>query len=219
MDRPDYSDEKILSLKKALQAFQSQRLCSTYQDLIENREYNDIADFFFQKLYGPDDHEFRNTSMRTLHKAMDGRAPRQMFEAVSLVIELHDMSDGLDDRMVALMLENNIGEDIDLRQYQKIYRQMDNYDERVEQIELGIKATRIFFDLSRKWMVRLSLKTVRRVAHFLGIGQIMDFVYEGYSAFRTIRNIDYFAETIETREKAWNAKLFEENPQLPDSLE
>lgn len=219
MDRPDYSDEKTVALKKALQAFQSQRLIITHQDLIENNEYKDIADFFFQKLYGPDDYEFRNTSMRTLHKAMDGRAPRQMFEAVSLVIELHDMCDDLDDRMVALMLENNIGEDITLQQYQQIYCQMDNYDERVQQIELSIKATRIFYDLSRKWMVRLSLKTVRRVAHFLGIGQIMDFVYEGYSAFRVIRNVDYFVETIETREKAWNDKMWQDEPLTGYELE
>jgi len=201
-------DKKELKLKKTLQSFQSRRLNSTYHDLRENPEYTNIAHFFFHKLYGPEDYEFRNTSMQTLHKAMDGRAPGGMIQAVSMVIELHDLSDDLDNRMVALMIENGIGADINLAQYQSIYRKLDNYDERIGQIELSLKVTRVFYDLSRKWVVRFSLRTVRSVAHFLGIGEIMDFVYEGYTAFRVIHHIDYFIETIEKRETAWHNKLW-----------
>jgi len=86
MDDPKDYDEKALQLKKALQAFQSRRLNSTYHDLRQNPEYKNIAHFFFHKLYGPEDYEFRNTSMQTLHKAMDGRAPGGMINAVSMVI-------------------------------------------------------------------------------------------------------------------------------------
>jgi len=214
MDDPKDFNEKTLKLKKDLQTFQSRRLNTTYHDLIENPEYKNIAHFFFQKLYGPEDYEFRNTSMQTLHKAMDGRAPGGMIHAVSLVIELHDLSDDLDNCMVDLMIENGVGADINMEQYQSIYRQLDNYDERIGQIELSLKVTRVFYDLSRKWVVRFSLGTVRRVAHLLGIGKIMDFVYEGYTAFRVIHNIDYFIETIEKREKDWHNKMWQDGSEL-----
>jgi len=97
---------------------------------------------------------------------------------------------------------------MNMPQYQSIYRQLDNYNERIGQIELSLKVTRVFYDLSRKWVVRFSLRTVRGVAHLLGIGKIMDFVYEGYTAFRAIHDIGYFVETVEKREKDWHAKIW-----------
>jgi len=214
MDEQKDYDEKALRVKKALQAFQSRRLNTTYHDLRQNPEYKNIAYFFFQKLYGPEDYEFRNTSMQTLHKAMDGRAPRGMINAVSMVIELHDLSDDLDNRMVDLMIENGFGADMNMVQYQSIYRQLDNYDERIRQIELSLKVTRVFYDLSRKWIVRFSLRTVRSVAHLLGIGKIMDFVFEGYTAFRVIHDIDYFIETVQKREKDWHAKMWQDGSEF-----
>ncbi len=216
MDDPKDFNEKALKLKKALQTFQSRRLNTTYRDLIESHEYKNIACFFFQKLYGPEDYEFRNTSMQTLHKAMDGRAPGGMINAVSLVIELHDLSDNLDNRMVDLMIENGVDTDINMEQYQSIYRQLDNYEERIGQIELSLKVTRVFYDLSRKWVVRFSLGTIRRMAHLLGIGKIMDFVYEGYTAFRAIHNIDYFIETIEKREKDCHNVMWQDGSEFSE---
>ncbi|MDM8543864.1 hypothetical protein QUF90_22545 [Desulfococcaceae bacterium HSG9] len=210
MDDSKNFDEKVLKLKKALQTFQSRRLNTTYHDLRQKPEYKNIAYFFFQKLYGPEDYEFRNTSMQTLHKAMDGRAPGGMIDAVSMVIELHDLSDDLDNRMVEAMIASGVETDMNMAQYQSIYRQLDNYDERIGQIELSLKVTRVFYALSRRWVVRLSLGTIRRVAHLLGIGKIMDFVYEGYTAFRVIHNIDYFIETIEKREKAWHSEIMKD---------
>ncbi len=208
-DQKDY-DEKALQIKRTLQTFQSHRLNATYHDLRQNSEYKNIALFFFNKLYGHEDYEFRNTSMQTLHKAMDGHAPKGMINAVSMVIELHDLSDDLDNRMADLMIENGVGNDMNIKQYQLIYRKLDNYNERIGQIELSLKVTRVFYDLSRKWVVRLSLRTVRSVAHLLGIGKIMDFVYEGYTAFRDINDIDYFIETIEKREKAWHDQMWQD---------
>ncbi len=216
MDDPKEYDKKVTEKKKALQAFQSCRLNTTYHDLMQNPEYKNIAIFFFRKLYGPEDYEFRNTSMQTLHKAMDGRAPRGMINAVSMVIELHDLSDDLDNRMVDLLITNDFGDDMNMAQYQSIYRQLDNYDERIGQIELSLKVTRVFYDLSRKWVVRLSLRTVRSIAHILGIGKIMDFVYEGYTAFRVIHDIDFFVETIEKREKAWHAKMWQDGSEFSE---
>ena len=202
-----YTDS-FMQLKRALQAFQSDRLNRTYDDLKADPEYEKIGDFFFNKLYAPQDFSFRNTSMKKLHKVLDGKIYKNMLTAVTKVIELHDISDEQDDLMVDRMIEYGIGESITMDEYQQIYRSLDNYDQRIYQINLSAEVTRIFHGLSKKWIVAVSLKTVKSTAVLFGIKEIIDFIYDGYSSFKTINNIDYFIETMLDREVAWHNEIW-----------
>jgi hypothetical protein len=101
-------------LKRALQAFQSARLGQTYQDLMNDPQYEKIGHFFFEKLYAPEDFSFRDTSIKKLHKLLKGKVYSGIISAVSKVIELHELSDLLDDRMVEQMMAMGIGEDMDM---------------------------------------------------------------------------------------------------------
>lgn len=200
--------EKFVRLKRALQKFQSARLGRTYKDLIDDPEYEKIGHFFFEKLYAPEDFSFRDTSIKKLHKLLRGKIYSGIISAVSKVIELHELTDLLDDRMVEQMMAMGIGEDMDMEQYQAVYRSLDNYDQRIYQIGLGAEVTQVFYKLSKKWIVAASLNTVRTAAHLIGMGKIIDFVYEGYEGFRAIDDIDYFIETVDTREHAWHDEIW-----------
>jgi hypothetical protein len=202
--------EEFVRLKRALQAFQSARLGQTYKDLMNDPQYEKIGHFFFEKLYAPEDFSFRDTSIKKLHKLLRGKVYSGIISAVSKVIELHELSDRLDDRMVEQMMARGIGEDMDLQNYQAMYRSLDNYDERLYQIGLGKEVTQVFYKLSKKWVVAVSLNTVRTAAHLIGMGKIIDFIYEGYSGFRAIKNIDYFIDTVDSREHAWHEQLWSE---------
>ena len=207
MDR-ETDHENFIRLKRTLQAFQSARLGRTYQDLMSDPEYKKIGHFFFQKLYAPEDFSFRDTSIKKLHKLLKGKVYTGIISAVSKVIELHELTDLLDDRMVAQMMVMGVDEDMDMEQYQAVYRSLDNYDQRLYQIALGGEVTQVFFKLSKKWIVAVSLNTIRTAAHVIGMGKIIDFIYEGYEGFRAIRNIDYFMETVDTRERAWHDEIW-----------
>jgi hypothetical protein len=207
-DRSPAPDPVFLRCKRALQSFQSDRFNRTYSDLKQNPEFADIAAFFFTRLYGPADFSFRDVSIKKLHRILDGKVYGGMLTAVALVIELHELSDSLDDRMTALMLADGRGPALSMVRYQDLYRRLANYDQRIYQIDLSCRAVRHFHRLSRKWVVGLSLKTVRATAHLIGAGEIMDFVYEGYEAFRKIKAIDFFTETIDRREKAWHDEIW-----------
>ena len=198
----------FLNLKRALQGFQSARLNASYSDLKNDPEYQKIGVFFFEKLYAPEDFSFRDASIKKLQKVLKGKVYRGMVSAVSQVIELHELSDRLDDRMVDGMLAAGIGSDMDMAQYQEIYRSLDNYDERIYQINLSTEVTRAFHRLSKKWIVALSLKTVRTTSHLLGMGKIIDFIYEGYEGFRAIKSIDFFVDTVQERELAWHNEIW-----------
>ena len=200
--------EEFVRLKRALQAFQSARLGQTYKDLMNDPQYEKIGHFFFEKLYAPEDFSFRDTSIKKLHKLLRGKVYSGIISAVSKVIELHELSDLLDDRMVEQMMARGIGEDMDMEQYQTVYRSLDNYDQRLYQIGLGAEVNQVFYKLSKKWVVAVSLNTVRTAAHLIGMGKIIDFIYEGYAGFRAIKNIDYFIETVNTREHAWHDEIW-----------
>lgn len=199
----------FMSVKRALQAFQAARLNRTYADLKNDPEYEKIGIFFFEKLYAPEDFSFRDASIKKLQKLLKGKVYKGMVSAVSQVIELHELSDRLDNRMVEDMLAAGIGPTLDMAQYQKTYRGLDNYDERVYQINLSTEVTRAFHRLSRKWIVALSLKTVRTTAHMIGMGKILDFIYEGYEGFRVIKSIDFFVDTVQARELAWHNEIWQ----------
>ncbi|OQY57883.1 MAG: hypothetical protein B6245_14770 [Desulfobacteraceae bacterium 4572_88] len=208
MTAQEYNEETFLPLKRALQTFQQSRISGTYADLKANPEYAQIGTFFFEKLYAPEDFSFRDASIKKLHKISKGAVYKGMISAVSMVIELHELSDDLDNLMVEKMIENSVDTDMDMDQYQDIYRQLDNYDQRIYQIHLSARVIHAFHRLSKMWVVGISLNTVRTAAHLLGMGKIMDFVHEGYVAFRTIDNIRYFMETIEEREMAWHDEIW-----------
>lgn len=199
---------QFIALKRALQAFQSTRINTTYADIKNDTQYAQIGKFFFEKLYAPNDFSFRNTSMKMLHKLLKGKIYKGMISAVTKVIELHDLTDSQDDLMVEQMMAMGVGVDMDMNQYQEVYRSLDNYDQRIAQIELSTEVTRTFHRLSKKWVVAASLNTVRTAAHLIGMGKILDFIHEGYTGFRVIKNIDYFVETIEGRERAWHDEIW-----------
>ncbi|MCP4345684.1 MAG: hypothetical protein GY795_09175 [Desulfobacterales bacterium] len=201
-------DEKFTELKRVLQIFQSNRINSTYADLKEDPEYTNIGTFFFEKLYAPEDFSFRDTSIKKLHKLLDGFVYKGMITAVTLVIELHELSDELDNIVVEKMIKSGVGADMDMEQYQDVYRQLDNYDQRLYQIKLSTRVNEAFHRLSKMWIVGISLKTVRTAAHLIGMGKIMDFIHEGYVGFRTIDDIRFFVETIEGREIAWHNEIW-----------
>ena len=201
--------DSFIHLKRALQAFQADRINRPYEDIKLNPEYERIGNFFFNRLYAPEDFSFRNKSMKTLHKVLDGKIYKNMITAVTKVIELHDISEAQDDLMVEKMIETGVDESMTTAQYQKIYRSLDNYDQRVYQINLSCEVARIFHALSKKWIVAVSLKTVKATAALFGISQIIDFIYEGYLAFKTIDHIDSFLETVSERELAWHDEIWD----------
>lgn len=203
--------DRFKRVKTALQQFQSRRLNKTYADLQSDSEYSAIGHFFFNRLYGPQDFSFRDNSIRKLHKVLDGAVYNGMLTAVTQVIRLHELTDNMDNMTVEKMLAEGIGTDIDLTAYGRIYRETGTYSDRVEQIELAIAVTHTFYRLSQKWVVGASLKTVHFTAKMLGMGRIMAFINDGYNAFRKIKHIDTFTETIDRREKAWHEKLWNGN--------
>jgi hypothetical protein len=194
--------------KRALQAFQRRRIDETYPDLKKNDEYRELGHFFFEEIYGPEDYSFRDTSIRKLHSTLRGKVHKGIIAAVDRVLELQELSEDLDDRMTAEMIENGVGPVLTMEDYRKLYRSLDNLNQRLYQIDLTGEVTRDFFRLSHMWSVGISLKAARSAAHLIGLGRIMDFIHKGFTAFQTISDIDPFIDVVRRRERAFARDIF-----------
>jgi len=202
---PQFDDLRI-----GLQAYQSNRMSQTYSDLKENPDYYRIGKFFFDQIYGPKDFRFRDNGIRKLHQALEGRIDGNILSAVDMVFDLQELSEELDDRLVERMIIHGYGAELSSTQYETIYRDLDNFDQRMAQIELATDSVLEFHRFSKKWFVGVSLKTARSASRLMGLGRIMDFVYEGYLAFRSINDIQNFTDTIRSREEAFNKYIWPE---------
>ena len=57
-----------LDYKLTLQSFQSQRLRRDHADLATEPQYRQIAEFFFEEMYGPHDFSSRDEQAHRLHQ-------------------------------------------------------------------------------------------------------------------------------------------------------
>lgn len=202
------TEERYTILKEALQSFQAARIRHTYADVTAMPQYAKLGEFFFEQIYGPQDFGFRNHSIKSLHHKLSGFLKGEIIEGMGKVIELQDLSDALDEQMAQVMLKRQIGPELTMPQYAEIYRALDNYDQRVHQIDLLVESVKAIHHISQIRFIGWSLKIVDKAAHLAGTGKIMDFLVQGYDAFHSAKNIDFFTQTIEQREKALNNRLF-----------
>jgi hypothetical protein len=211
MDTKSDNKGEFEALKKSLQSFQLERIKNTYKDLSQSDEYGGLADFFFTDIYGPHDFEYRNQSIKRIFNRSHHFLRHDIVEAISQVIKLNDMSDTLDTQMVSKMQELGIPVDFDFDEYTQAYRACDNYEERKDQINLLVDATKKMHKLSRMWLIGTSLAALKSFSELLGLGKIMNFLIRGYRVFHKVKNIKPFTDTILTREMELNDRLFMEN--------
>lgn len=203
MTQPEFQQYKT-----ALQAFQAERIRNTYRDISGMPQYQRLVEFFFEQIYGPRDFSFRNQGIKTLHQKLSGFLKGEIIDEVGRVIELHDLTDALDNLMVEKMMEVGVQPPFNMESYGAVYRSCGNYSQRVYQINLMVEAIRGIHRLSQMPFIGWSLRIVRSAAHLAGFGEIMDFLSEGYQAFHSTKNINYFAETVAEREHRLNDQLF-----------
>src|SRR6476661_8031056 len=89
-----------LDYNLTLQTFQSQRLRRDHADLAVQPEYRQIAEFFFEEMYGPHDFSSRDEQARRLHQFVH-LAPGLAVRDVQDVLELLELTNRLDDAVAA----------------------------------------------------------------------------------------------------------------------
>jgi hypothetical protein len=194
--------------KITLQTFQSERLRRDHADLAVDPQYQAIGEFFFTEMYGPRDFSNRDSQARRLLQFVNvipGLTLRDVEPALSLL----DLSNRLDDEVIACLVELDAPLTFDEHSYERAYRLADNYDLRHEQLELVRTALYNVHHTAHNPLIRLTLERTSGLAERLGMADIHTFLRKGHEAIQPVRDIYRFVETVYVREKDRLDRIYE----------
>ncbi|MGQ9896463.1 MAG: FFLEELY motif protein [Acidobacteriota bacterium] len=191
-----------LALKRELQDFQVRQLKRNFSDLYTSKEYGRLCEFFAQDIYAPRDFEERNRSFEQISSYFRNALGERFFHGLIRLLDLYEMSDAMDNLMVVTLEKMGVKKDISQEQYDEAYYRCDNYDERIEQLDLIVESFHFTYSLCQYRFIGMILKTARMTSHLFNSSKdsIVDMLERGYNALRPVKNIQAFTDTIYERE-------------------
>lgn len=201
------SNKQLAARRLILREWQAARLARTHAQLLSSPRYCRAAEFFLSDLYGATDFSGRDADLVKVLPLMTSVLPLSGLRTVVLAAELDALSERLDAAMVAALgskLEGPIG-DVD---YAAAYRKVACRAERERQLKLIEGIGEALDALSRKPLLRATLKMMHGPAHLAGLGSLHEFLARGFEAFHAMGRADEFLESIVGRERAILKALF-----------
>lgn len=197
--------DPALALKvRALKSFQHRRFAWTYSDLLAQPRYGAAARFFLDELYGPTDFTQRDQQFGRMVPALTKLFSKELVGTVSLLGELHAMSEKLDTRMGCSLSSDCV----DPRRYMQAWCEVGQPDLREHQIELTVCVGRALERHTRSRLLRTALHTMRRPARMAGLGELQSFLEGGFDTFKDMPDPEWFLEEVGRRERKLARQLF-----------
>lgn len=195
--------KQLTPLVAYLSAWQSLRLSRTYADLLQDEDFRAACRFFLSDIYAPRDFSQRDHDGTRIYNFMNRFLPEPTLRPLALALQLNRMTQQLDLALAETMRTRlQIGVAFNTTDYEEAYRLCDNYDERVQQIDLIVEIGRHLARVRRLPFVTTTLRFARAPAHRLGWDEMQGFLERGFSAWKTLRHPEDFMRIIEQREKA-----------------
>jgi hypothetical protein len=188
---------------RALVEYQRQRLRRTYADFGSDPAYHKVAGFFYEQVYNPDASDLRAEALRKMYEKLHAHLGAELVRQLRQLIELDRMTKEMDRAMA-----DRLGPSFTDEEYERAYAALDNYAERLRQIRLIVDALDYFHAMAYKPGVGIALALLKPYAAMKGYGEVVEFLQEGYRAFRSIRDISYFRAQILAREVARLNRIF-----------
>ena len=190
---------------QALKAYQQRRFAHTYADLLATPRYGAAARFFLDELYGPSDFSHRDAQFARVVPALVRLFPRDVVATVATLAGLHALSERLDSAMAHALA----GAEVDAAAYVKAWRAIGHARDREQQVALTLDVGRDLDALTRKPLLRHSLRMMRGPARAAGLSALQGFLESGFDTFLAMRGAQEFLGTVSTREHALLNALFD----------
>lgn len=198
------ADPELAARVQALKAYQQRRFAQTYADLLANPRYEAATRFFLHELYGPGDYRQRDAQFARVIPTLTRLFPAEVVDTVARLARLHALSERLDTRMA----EHLISPELTAREYAIAWRACGEPGARQQQIELTMAVGESLDRLTRKPLLRQTLKLMRSPAQVAGLGALQNFLECGFDTFRAMRGAADFLHTVRRREDALAGGLF-----------
>lgn len=190
----------------ALKAYQQLRFSHTYADLLASERYAPAARFFLDELYGPSDFTRRDAQFARVVPALVRLFPSEIVRTVATLSRLHALSESLDTAMAVGLLSPTL----DAEAYAAAWRATRRAGDRERQIALTLDVASTLDRLTRKVLIRNSLRVMRGPARAAGLSDLQVFLEGGFETFRAMGGAADFVRTVDEREHALSTMLFNE---------
>lgn len=186
---------------KVLRAFQVERLKNTYKGLLDDEETHGVMEFFLDEIYAPRDFTQRDHDAEHLYQQFRSALPPEPLKLLEDVLEVNRQSQVLDQ-----LLADTLGERLQPNEplaeldYIAGFRECNNAEDRIAQLELTVSAMRDVILGSRSRTVGLGLRMIKIPAYRAGYGDLYEFIQRGYKACKPVRNINRIVDTLYARE-------------------
>lgn len=199
-------DPELARKVVAVKAFQQRRFLHTYADLLSSPRYGGAARFFLGELYGPADFTQRDAQFARVVPSIIRLFPADVVDAVAALAELHALSETLDTAMASHL---NSGAVLVMPlQYARAWQATGRPDDREMQISLTLSVAGDLDRLTRKPLLRSSLRLMRGPARAAGLAALQQFLEAGFDTFRAMKGATEFVEIVRAREQALASMLF-----------
>jgi hypothetical protein len=189
---------------RAVKQFQHARFARDYAALLVNPRYSDAARFFLDELYGPTDFAARDAEFERVIPWMARVLPDEVLRTIADLIELHSLSEELDQQMAAALGSA----DLDERSYRGKWQVVGRRADREKQLALLLATGHALDRYTRSRVLGATLRVMRAPAQAAGLGQLQAFLEAGMSAFAGMRGAGDFLTFIETNESCTISDFF-----------
>jgi len=190
----------------ALKEYQQRRFVHTYADLLATARYGAAARFFLDELYGPTDFSRRDSQFARVVPALVRLFPSEVVQTVATLARLHALSETLDTTMAGHFANDT---PITAPQYIRAWQATGRVADREAQIALTLEVASHLDRLTRKPLLRNSLRLMHGPARAAGLGELQQFLESGFDTFRAMKGSQEFISIVELREQALVLSLFQ----------
>lgn len=198
----------------ALKTYQQRRFSHTYADLLQSSRYGAASRFFLEELYGPGDFTHRDAQFARVVPALVRLFPTEIVDTVATLAELHALSEVLDTRMA----EQLASETLASLDYVRAWQRTGEASRRQQQIALTLDIAKRLDGLTRRVLVRNSLRLMRGPARAAGLGELQHFLEAGFDTFRAMNGAQEFVSLVDSRERALASSLFSANLDVANDI-
>jgi hypothetical protein len=211
-------------MKVSLQKHQIARLTETFADLKANERYRALAEFFFVDLYFVGDRKARNESFLRVWRHFEKVLGGVIVAGLHDLVEFYLLSERLDDDVARVLVSMKAPLDFDRATYERAYRYADDFEARKLQLEYVGRTLDFVHRTSQRRLLGVLISTMQATARLIGASLMADFLNRGYTAFREVKDITYFRDTIlkrehERLERIWREVPLDEKYQLKQKSE
>jgi len=181
---------------QAVKQFQHARFAHDYSELLGSPRHGDAARFFLDELYGPSDFAARDAEFERVVPWMARVLPDEVMRTIADLIELHALSEELDQQMAFALSSAAIDE----QSYRGAWRMVGRRADRERQLALLLATGRALDRYTHVRSLALTLRLMRAPAQASGLGRLQAFLEAGLTTFSGMHGADEFLAVVEANE-------------------